>query len=114
MRKSRNGGSCAVKKMFRWTLNGLVNRCTQDQNCFFISATASHDVPLSNHMKCYFNKEFNELMVFDVKMMPVKDKRAFKIFEDSAQLVKGHYQIAIPWKQDQPSMPDKKELQSSV
>ena len=42
--------------------------------------------------------------------MSVEDKRALQIFEKSAQLVKGHYQIAIPWRQNQPCMPNNRKI----
>ena len=42
--------------------------------------------------------------------MSVEDKSALKIFEESAMLVKGHYQVAIPWRQDQPCMPNNRRI----
>ena len=94
IRKSRNGGPYAVKTMSRWTLNGPLNRRSKGKHCFFMSATASHDDLLSNQLRRYFNQEFSESMAADMKIMPVEDKHALKIFEESTQLVKGHYQIA--------------------
>eukprot|EP00112_Aurelia_sp_Birch-Aquarium-sp1_P012064 Seg2533.1 transcript_id=Seg2533.1/GoldUCD/mRNA.D3Y31 product="hypothetical protein" protein_id=Seg2533.1/GoldUCD/D3Y31 len=53
---------------------------------------------------------FNESLADDGKMMSVQDKHALEIFEESAQLVNGHYQIAIPWKQGQPCMPNNRRI----
>jgi len=110
IRKSRNGGPYAVKTLFGWTLNGPLNRCSEDQHCFFTSATTSSDELLSIQLKRYFNQEFNESIAVAGKNMSVEDKRALQIFEKSAQLVKGHYQIAIPWRQNQPCMPNNRKI----
>ena len=110
IRKSRSGGPYAVKALFGWTLNGPLNRYSNDQQCFFMSATSSSDELLSNQLKLYFNHEFNESIAVAGKTMSVEDKRSLQIFENSAQLVKGHYQIAIPWRQDQPCMPNNRQI----
>ena len=110
IRKSRNGGPFAVKTRFGWTLNGPLNRSSRGKYCFFMNATSSSDEFLSNQLKNYFNQDFNESLADDGKMMSVQDKRALKIFEESAHLVNGHYQIAILWKQGQPCMPNNRRL----
>lgn len=110
IRKSRSGGPYAVKTKFGWTLNGPLDRSNRSKYCFFMNATSSSDEILSNQLKHYFNQDFNESLADDGKMMSVQDKRALEIFEESAQLVNGHYQIAIPWKQGQPCMPNNRRI----
>ena len=110
IRKSRNGGPFAVKTRFGWTLNGPLNRSSRSKYCFFMNAKSSSDEFLSNQLKNYFNQDFNESLADERKMMSVQDKRALKIFEESAHLVNGHYQIAIPCKQGQPCMPNNRRL----
>ena len=42
--------------------------------------------------------------------MSRQDKQALNIYEESARLVDGHYQIAIPWKCHPPDLPNNKPL----
>ena len=44
------------------------------------------------------NFEFSESVSEAVSTMSRQDKQALNIYEESARLVDGHYQIAIPWK----------------
>ena len=43
-------------------------------------------------------------------MMSVEDKRALSVFEDSVQLIEGHYQISIPWKNKNPNLPNNRSM----
>jgi hypothetical protein len=42
--------------------------------------------------------------------MSVEDRKALSIMENSAKLVDGHYQIALPWRNGTPSLPNNKEM----
>ena len=42
--------------------------------------------------------------------MSVEDKRALRIMEGSSKKVSGHYQIALPWRQQPPYLPNNRVL----
>ena len=42
--------------------------------------------------------------------MSVEDKRAMSVFEESVQIVDGHYQVAIPWKNPSPCLPNNRVM----
>ena len=74
------------------------------KTCLF-AQTAVSDA-LSEQLKRYFSYDFSESLVDGKKMMSVEDKKALSVFEDSVQLIEGHYQISIPWKNKNPNLPN--------
>ena len=57
-----------------------------------------------------WNTDFNDLLV-DNKIMPsVEDKRALHMMEESVKMVDGHFQVALPWRQDPPVIPNNKAM----
>ena len=40
----------------------------------------------------------------------VEDKRALHVMEESVKLVDGHFQEALPWRQDPPGIPNSKPM----
>ena len=45
--------------------------------------------------------------------MSVNDQKAMKIMEDSLTFADGHYQMAIPWKDETPSLPNNRSMAES-
>ena len=113
IRKSENGGPYAIQTVFGWALNGprkvaLYRRPITKKTCLF-AQTAVSDA-LSEQLKRYFSYDFNESLVDSKKMMSVEDKKALSVFEDSVQLIEGHYQISIPWKNKNPNLPNNRSM----
>ena len=111
--KSENGGPYAIQTVFGWTLNGprkvaLYRRPIMKKTCLF-AQTAVSDA-LSEQLKRYFSYDFSESLVDSNKMMSVVDKKALSVFEDSVQLIEGHYQISIPWKNKNPNLPNNRSM----
>lgn len=52
-----------------------------------------------------FWKTDNAGLIPDCKVsMSVEDKRALAVMESSAKLVDGHYQLALPWREQVPNL----------
>ena len=68
------------------------------------------DEVLSQQFHHFMNFEFNESVSEAVSTMSRQDKQALSIYEESARLDDGHYQIAIPWKCHPPDLPNNKPL----
>ena len=56
------------------------------------------------------NFEFSESLPEAVNTMSRQGKQALSIYDESARLDDGHYQIAIPWKYHHPDLPNNKPL----
>ena len=104
------GGPFAVKTVFGWTLNGPLGRPGIDgKNCFSVNSKSVDD-DLQKQLMQYFNQEFSEPLNSERKSMSVNDKKAMKIMEDSLSFVHGHYQMAIPWKDEKPCLPNNRSM----
>ena len=68
------------------------------------SNSKSVDDNLQKQLIRYFNQEFNEPLCAERKSMSVNDQKVMKIMEDSLTFADGHYQMAIPWKDETPSL----------
>eukprot|EP00794_Sanderia_malayensis_P000717 gene717-16395_t len=53
----------------------------------------------------FFNCAFDQ-SACNKRGMSVSDKKALKILEGSLQVSDGHYQMAIPWKAENPCLPN--------
>ena len=56
------------------------------------------------------NLEFNDSISEDKVAMSRDDKRTLSNHEVSVRLIDGHYEIAIPWKENPPDLPNNKPL----
>ena len=58
-----------------------------------------------------FCQSENAGLIPDCKVsMSVEDKRALAVMESSAKLVDGHYQVALPWRESVPKLPNNRVL----
>jgi len=64
------------------------------------------DEVLSQQFHHFMKFEFSESVSEAVSTTSRQDKQALNTYEDSARLVDGHYQIAIPWKCHSPDLPN--------
>jgi aromatic ring-cleaving dioxygenase len=55
------------------------------------------DTDLKRQIEQMFQMDFNETHATSATEMSVEDRKALSIMENSAKLVDGHYQIALPW-----------------
>ena len=107
--KAQQGGPYAVRTKFGWTLNGPMRRLeAKGKHCYHLNS--SHDDLLNEQLRKYFNQEFNESFADENKMMSVEDKKAMSVFEESVQIVDGHYQVVIPWKNPSPCLPNNRVM----
>ena len=99
IRSRRGNGQYATKTKFGWTLNGPLGR------------HGRADVRGLNFVRAdeVLRQQFYHFTEA-VSTMSRQDKQALNIYEKSARLVDGHYQIAIPWKCHPPDLPNNKPL----
>jgi hypothetical protein len=68
------------------------------------------DTDLQRQIERMFQMDFNETHATSATEMSVEDRKALSIMENSAKLVDGHYQIALPWRNGTPSLPNNKQM----
>ncbi|XP_078493996.1 uncharacterized protein LOC144749513 [Ciona intestinalis] len=64
---------------------------------------------LHQQMKQMFQQDFSEYD-FPARPMSVEDKKALEKMEASVTKVRGHYQVALPWKDEERVLPDSREM----
>ena len=57
-----------------------------------------------------YNAEFGESSASSKEMMSIEDRRALAIMERTVQMVDGHYQLSVPWKYDNPCLPNNRSM----
>ena len=113
VRRGEKGGPFAARTKFGWTLNGPLGQTEEAAAQCCMASTNQTTDPLSEQLRKYFNHEFDDCISDDKKMMSANDKKALKIFEESAKLCDGHYVLAIPWKKSQPCLPNNRSVAES-
>ena len=107
VRESKNKGQYAARTLLGWTINGPLGRnerLTRTVN--YIRA----DEQLNQQFERFCNVEFSN-SIFDHKLaMSREDLRARDIMEKSIMLKDKHNEIALPWRNSPPCLPDNKPL----
>ena len=105
-RESENGGPFATLTIFGWVLNGPLGRKkgSNAPAANFIDTSAK----LSKQFEDFCNLEFNDSSYEPQASMSQNDRKALHTMEGSAKLSNGHYEIALPWKNDPPLLMNNK------
>ncbi len=99
VRESNSNGPYAMRTVWGWTVNGPLGRNGhQDATANFIQSNE-----LEKNFRRFCNREFDD--VEDDVAMSCHDKQALKVMEESVQLKDDHYELALLWKNPQPSLP---------
>ena len=57
-----------------------------------------------------YNADFTETTLSSKEMMSIEERRALAIMESMVQMVDGHYQLSLPWKYENPCLPNKRGM----
>ena len=105
-RESENDSPFATRTIFGWVLNGPLGRkkSSNTPTAIFIDTSAK----LRKQFEDFCNLEFNDSSYEPQASMSQNDRKALHIMEGSAKLSNGHYEIALPWKNDPPLLMNNK------
>ena len=107
MRGCKNQGPYAVRTMFGWTIyDPLERKGNYLHTANFIKA----DNELSQQLVKFCNLEFSDSAYSNDPGMSKEDLCALSIMEQSVTLKEGHYEIALPWRNTLPYLPNKQPL----
>ena len=105
VRHGRQGEPYAVRSVLGWTISGPLSDGTPPQvTSHFVQGT------LEAQVERFWKLDLGDMALCDSPSLSVNDKRALKIWDDSVKIVDGHYQLAIPFRADDPNLPDNKAL----
>ena len=107
IRECNGQGPYAVRTVFGWTINGpLERKGNSARTANFIRA----DNELSQQFAKFCNLEFSDSVYDKDPGMSKEDLHAMNIMEQSVKLKEGHYEIALPWRNVPPNLPDNRPL----
>ena len=98
------GQPCAVKTPLGWTVYDPIGELADDP--VHVNFTHTERGNLNTQLERMYNEEFGDINTALEEGMPVEDRKAKEIMDQSATLVNGHYQIKLPFRQEFPSLPD--------
>ena len=97
---SQCGGPYATRTIFGWVVTDPCGGSTHT-NAYTANFNKT-DLQLNEQFKNYCNMEFNDSAYGEATSMTTNDKRALEIMSDLIELKDGHYQIALPWRDNPP------------
>ena len=107
IRECKDQGPYAVRTMFGWTINGpLERKGNSSRTANFIRA----DNELTQQFAKFCNLEFSDSAYDKDAGMSKEDLHAMTIMEQSVKLKEGHYEIALPWRNTPPNLPNNRPL----
>ena len=87
---------------------GPLNLCVRD--CFNVNFVRFDDETLHQQIESIFRSDFNEPMISSKVAMSVEDQRVLLQMENSVKLVKGYYQLGLPWRHKSVNLPNNREF----
>ena len=107
-RRGKKGQPYAILTPLGWTLMGPIGTTASDS--FSVNAILQDDVSLHQQLQRMFKEDFNEPMVDSKVTMSVDDRKAIHQMKKSVQVVDGHYQVDLPWKNTDIRLPNNRVL----
>ena len=90
--------------------NGVSCVCMDDDDSQEFAEDLLNDAQLSRRLERMWNTDFADTGV-DISVNPsIEDCRALEAMENSIEMVEGQYQVALPWRKENPVLPNNKEI----
>jgi hypothetical protein len=107
VKRGKPGEPYATRTCLGWTLNGPV---AMEGHCNAVCNFITLDARLENQVKQFWEMENMESAADDAPEMSVNDRKVISIWDETATLADGHYQLDIPFRSRPPSLPYNRSL----
>ena len=112
LEERRNRGEpYAICSPLGWTMMGPTDR-VESKECYhsvnfirFAEVEKEDDDCLMQQLEQFWQMENCEAIPDSKVSRSVEDKKALAIMENSLKIIDGHYQVALPWKEQPPHLP---------
>jgi hypothetical protein len=106
-RRGRRKEPYAIRTPLGWSVAGPMGTVpANDVSSFFVR---KEDELLGQTVEKMFQMDFSESSYSESPSMSLEDKRAVSIMEESLDVVNGHYQLDLPFR-DEPRLPNNRSL----
>ncbi|XP_060602645.1 uncharacterized protein LOC132755746 [Ruditapes philippinarum] len=103
----------AVRTQLGWAVRGPIpynnskhNKSDNKRTPININFGQSSDAILQQQLERMWTSDFNDASYNEKNSMSVEDKRALGIMESTLSRVNGHYEMGLPWRQDDTKLPN--------
>ncbi|XP_072933031.1 uncharacterized protein [Epargyreus clarus] len=107
LRAGKKNEPAASRTKLGWVLHGSVPRRFVYQDQAAVLHVCTGDIQLQKLVESHF--DVDSLGVSTKEKINKYDKRASDIFEATARRKDGHFEVGLPWKTDNPTLPDSYE-----
>lgn len=109
IRRGRAADPFAIRTRLGWAINGSLNPDVNGAMCFsaFVEETTSAgglDSAFEEGLKRFWEVEDHEES--DKRGKSIEDRRVVSLWQSKGARVTGHYQFPIPFREEEPSLPD--------
>lgn len=110
--RSENNGPYAIRTLLGWTVNGPMTVNSEEADHSEQPVTVNHVsiVNLGDLWEQQFKMDFPESVVEEKVGLSREDLRFIDVVTRSAKHINGHYQVALPLKNPNISMPNNKKV----
>ena len=98
----------AIKTPLRWTLLGPIG--SESRQNFQVNFVQSQDKALQRQFERMMQMDFSESSDYMTKQMSLEDQQALSIMTESVKNVGSHYEIALPWRNGKPALPNNRKM----
>ncbi|KAK3752078.1 hypothetical protein QZH41_005573 [Actinostola sp. cb2023] len=118
-RRGEPGEPYGVRTPLGWTVFGPSEKISDQTSSQVYFATnedsvqdeiSLDDQSLATMLERFWKSDFGDSLLSYKPCMSIEDSKALAIMEKSVKKVEGHYQVALPWKHQPPSMPNNRVL----
>lgn len=110
IRRGRYGEPFAVRTTLGWTINGPLGPLPVLHGNNAISQLSKAQMTLPNMHPEYFWDHGPMDLLDNDQALSIEDRRVLRLWEATTTQVKGHYQFPIPFRQEEPGLPDNKMM----
>lgn len=108
---SKENGPYAVETKLGWIVNGILNKDSHEGSTLnHIFSNRMSVVNLQDLLIQQYNHDFPEQGSNEKTKISIEDKRFVDVVSSSAKIKDGHYQLKLPFKQNETSMPNNRQL----
>ena len=107
------GEPVGIRSLLGWTIIGPTEKIGEEDSFnvnFLRLERQDDDGMLLQQVEKFWKTDFVDSISSSKVSMSVEDERALRILEESTKMVSGHYQIALPWRQQPPYLPNNRIL----
>lgn len=108
-KRGRRGEPVGIRSLLGWTIEGPTEK-TGEEDSFNVNflrlERQGDDETLLQQEEKFWKTDFVDSISSSKVSMSVEDERALRMMEESSKKVSGHYQIALPWRQQPPYLPN--------